>query len=127
MCAVIAASLSAAAQESMKPPVAKKEPKVLKIHGYTITDNYAWMCDRENPKKPDIVKHLEAENAYTESHMGPHKEFVDSLYKEMLGRIKQTDMSVPYKLGGFWYFNKTEEGKQYPTYLRSKRERRSGR
>ncbi|MEP7148684.1 MAG: S9 family peptidase [Acidobacteriota bacterium] len=105
----------------MKPPVAKKEPKVLKIHGYTITDNYAWMRDRENPKKPEIVKYLEEENAYTESHMGPHKEFVDSLYKEMLGRIKQTDMSVPYKLGDFWYFNKTEEGKQYPSYLRSKR------
>lgn len=118
---MIAGCLSAAAQESMKPPVAKKEPKVLKIHGYTITDNYAWMRDRENPKKPEIVKYLEEENAYTESHMGPHKEFVDSLYKEMLGRIKQTDMSVPYKLGDFWYFNKTEEGKQYPSYLRSKR------
>jgi oligopeptidase B len=115
-----AISMTIAAQEPMKPPVAKKEPRVLKIHGYTITDDYAWMRDRNNPKNPEIIKHLEAENAYTESHMGPHKAFVDNLYKEMLGRIKQTDLSVPYNLGGYWYFNKTEEGKQYPTYMRSK-------
>ncbi len=108
------------AQETIKPPVAKKEPKVLKIHGYEITDNYAWMRDRGDKKNPEVVKYLEAENAYTESHMGPHKTFVDDLYKEMLGRIKQTDLSVPVKMGGHWYFNKTEEGKQYPTYFRSK-------
>jgi oligopeptidase B len=117
---MIVGSMIVAAQESMKPPVAKKEPKVLKIHGYTITDNYAWLRDRNNPKNPEIVKYLEEENAYTEYHMGKHKEFVDNLYKEMLGRIKQTDLSVPYKLGDYWYFNKTEEGKQYPTYLRGK-------
>ena len=108
------------AQTFMKPPVAKKEAKVLKIHGYEITDNYAWLRDREEKKNPEIIKYLEAENAYTEAHMGEHKAFADSLYKEMLGRIKQTDLSVPYKLGQYWYFNKTEEGKQYPTYLRSK-------
>ncbi|MFN6963810.1 MAG: S9 family peptidase [Pyrinomonadaceae bacterium] len=107
--------------EKIKPPVPKKEPKVLKIHGYEITDNYAWMRDRDPDKKdPEIIKYLEAENAYTESFMGQHKGFVDSLYKEILGRIKQTDTSVPYRLGGYWYFNKTEEGKQYPVYYRSK-------
>jgi oligopeptidase B len=108
------------AQESIKPPIAKKEPKVLKIHGYEITDNYAWLRDRSDKKNPEIVKYLEAENAYTEAHMGQHKPFVDNLYKEMLGRIKQTDLSVPVKMGDHWYFNKTEEGKQYPTYFRSK-------
>ncbi len=108
------------AQETMKPPVAKKEPKVLKIHGYEIVDNYAWLRDRNEKKDPAIIKYLEDENAYTESFMGKHKGFVDALYKEMLGRIKQTDLSVPYKYGDYWYFNKTEEGKQYPTYLRSK-------
>ena len=106
--------------EKIKPPVAKKEPKVLKIHGYEIVDNYAWLRDRNDKKNPEIIKYLEAENAYTEAHMGPHKEFADNLYKEMLGRIKQTDLSVPYKLGDYWYFNRTEEGKQYPTYLRSR-------
>ena len=106
--------------EQIKPPVAKKEPKVLKIHGYEIVDNYAWLRDRSDNKNPEIVKYLEAENAYTESFMGQHKAFADNLYKEMLGRIKQTDTSVPYKLGDYWYFNKTEEGKQYPVYFRSK-------
>ena len=106
--------------EKIKPPVAKREPKVLKIHGYEIVDNYAWLRDRNEKKNPEIVKYLEEENRYTESFMGQHKPFVDALYKEMLGRIKQTDTSVPYKLGNYWYFNKTEEGKQYPVYLRSK-------
>lgn len=108
------------AQNDMKPPVAKKEPKVLKIHGYEITDNYFWLRDRNEKKNPEIIKYLEAENAYTESFMGQHKAFADALYKEMLGRIKQTDLSVPYRLGDYWYFTRTEEGKQYPTYLRSK-------
>jgi len=106
--------------EQIKPPVAKKEPKTLKIHGYEIVDNYAWLRDRNDTKNPEIVKYLEEENKYTESFMGQHKGFADSLYNEMLGRIKQTDLSVPYKLGDYWYFNKTEEGKQYPVYLRSK-------
>jgi oligopeptidase B len=108
------------AQTDMKPPVAKKEPKVLKIHGYEITDNYAWLRDRNDQKNPEIVKYLEDENAYTESFMKQHQPFVDTLYKEMLGRVKQTDLSVPYRIGEYWYFNKTEEGKQYPVYLRSK-------
>ncbi len=108
------------AQTDMKPPVAKKEPKVLKIHGYEITDNYAWLRDRNDKKNPEVIKYLEDENAYTDSFMNPHKPFVENLYKEMLGRIKQTDLSVPYKLGNYWYFNRTEEGKQYPVYFRSK-------
>ena len=108
------------AQTDMKPPVAKKEAKVLKIHGYEITDNYAWLRDRNDKKDPEIIKYLEAENAYTESFMNPHKPFVENLYNEMIGRIKQTDSSVPYRLGDHWYFTKSEEGKQYPVYLRSK-------
>ena len=118
--AILISGQNALAQIDMKPPVAKKDPKVLKIHGYEITDNYAWLRDRNKDKNPEIVKYLEAENAYTETHMGKYKGFVDSLYNEMLGRIKQTDLSVPYKLGDYWYFTKSEEGKQYPTYLRSK-------
>ena len=52
--------------------------------------------------------------------MKPHEQFVNNLYEEMLGRIKQTDLSVPYRMGDYWYSAKTEEGKQYPVYLRSK-------
>ena len=108
------------AQRDMKPPVAKKEPKVLKIHGYEITDNYAWLRDRNEKKNPEIIKYLEDENAYTESFMKPHQPFVDTVYAEMLGRVKQTDVSVPYRIGEYWYFTRTEEGKQYPVYLRGK-------
>ncbi len=106
--------------QDMKPPVAKKEPKVLKIHGYEITDNYAWMRDRNKDKDPAVIDYLTAENKYTESFMGQHQPLVDTLYKEMLGRIKQTDLSVPTKIGDWWYFTRSEEGKQYVTNLRSK-------
>ena len=109
----------ALAQTDMKPPIAKKVPKVLKIHGYEIIDNYAWMRDRNTPKSAEVLEHLSAENTYTESVMGVHKGLVDTIYNELLGRIKQDDTSVPYRLGKFWYFNRTEEGKQYRQYLRS--------
>ena len=84
------------AQEDMKAPVAKKVPKVLKIHGYEITDNYYWIRDRNDKKDPEVIKYLEDNNKYTESFMGKHKPFADALYDEMLKRIKQTDTSVPY-------------------------------
>lgn len=108
------------AQTDMKPPIAKKDPKVLKIHGYEITDNYAWLKDRKAKDNPEIIKYLTDENAYTEAYMKPHSAFTEALYKEMLGRIKQSDLSVPYKMGDYWYFNRTEEGKQYPVYMRSR-------
>lgn len=113
-------ALNGSTEPVMKPPVAKRVPKVLKIHGYEIVDNYAWLRDRNKEKDPAIIEYLTAENRYTDSFMGQHQPLVDTLYKEMLGRIKQTDLSVPVKMGEYWYFNKTEEGKQYPTYLRSK-------
>lgn len=117
---IVIGKLVIVAQTEMKPPIARKVPKVLKIHGYEIVDNYGWMRDRNEKKDPAVIEYLTAENAYTESFMGKHQGLVDRLYDEMLGRIKQTDLSVPYKLGDFWYFTKTEEGKQYPTYLRSR-------
>jgi oligopeptidase B len=117
---IVAQPSAKPAPESMKAPVAKKEAKVLKIHGYEITDNYAWLRDRNKEKDPAIIQYLKENNAYTETFMGQHQPLADALYKEMLGRIKQDDTSVPYKLGNYWYFNKTESGKQYPVYLRSK-------
>lgn len=108
------------AQTDMKPPVAKKEPKVLKIHGYEITDNYAWLRGDKNKLDPAIKTYLEDNNKYTESFMGRHQPFVDALYKEMLGRIKEDDTTVPYKFGDYWYFTKTEKGKQYSNFLRSR-------
>ena len=106
---------------TMKPPVAKKVPNITKIHGYTITDNYHWMRDRsEKKKRGDIEEYLNAENAYTEAMMKPYKALSEKLYEEMIGRIKQSDLSVPYKDGEYWYSTKTIEGKQYSEFIRSK-------
>jgi len=117
---IIIGNVVIVAQTDMKPPIARKETKVTKINGYDLKDDYFWLRDRNEKKSPEIIKYLEDENAYTEAFMKPHAAFVDNLYKEMLGRIKQDDTSVPYRLGEYWYFNKTLEGKQYPVYLRSK-------
>jgi len=106
--------------QNMKAPIAKRVPKVLKIHGYEITDNYGWLRDRSAKKDPEIMKYLEDNNKYTESFTDKSKGLVDTLYKEMLGRIKQDDTSVPYKFGDYWYFSKSAEGQQYPVYYRSK-------
>lgn len=108
------------AQTDMKAPVAKKVPKVLKIHGYEVTDNYFWLRDRNDKKDADVISYLEENNKYTESFMGQHTGFADALYKEMIGRIKEDDTSVPYKKGDYWYFTRTEKGKQYQVFLRSK-------
>lgn len=117
---IVIGNIVIVAQTDMKPPIAKKETKITKIHGYELKDDYAWLRDRNKEKNPEIIKYLEAENAYTEAFMKPHKAFTENLYKEMLGRIKQDDSSVPTKNGDYWYFYRTEEGKQYPVYLRSK-------
>jgi len=100
-----------------QPPVAKKVPHSTQIHGYTLKDDYFWLREKSNP---EVIKYLEAENAYTEDVMKPTKEFQDALYKEMLGHIKQTDLSVPSRIGDYYYYSRTEEGKQYPYMCRKK-------
>ena len=117
---IVIGNIVIVAQTDMKPPVAKKETHITKVHGIELKDDYFWMRDRNKEKNPAIIEYLKAENTYTESFMNRHKGFVDNLYKEMLGRIKQDDVSVPYKKGDYWYFSKTFEGKQYPAFLRSK-------
>jgi oligopeptidase B len=99
------------------PPVAKKIPHTLTVHGTTLTDDYFWMRDKKNP---EVIAYLEAENAYTAAMMKPTEAFQESLYKEILSRIKQTDTNAPYRDGGYFYYTRTEEGKQYPTYARRK-------
>ena len=113
------------AQENMKPPIARKETKVTKINGYDLKDDYGWLRSAKDPKtgkiRQEVEDYLVAENAYTTSVMKPTEAFQKNLYDEMLGRIKQTDLSVPYKNGDWWYYTKTVEGQQYPTYYRSKK------
>lgn len=96
-------------------PVAKQVPVNITLHGDTRTDNYAWMREKENP---EVIAYLDAENAYTESVLKPTEALQESLYQEMLSRIQQTDLSVPYTIRGYQYFTRTEEGKQYPIHLR---------
>jgi oligopeptidase B len=120
--AILVFSLGIYAQNmnDMKPPVAKKEPKVLKIHGYEITDNYFWLRDRNDKKNPEVIKYLEDNNKYTEAAMAASNDLQKKLYEEMVGRLKQTDESLPTKIGEYWYYNKTQEGKNYPVYVRRK-------
>ena len=82
-----------------------------------LKDDYFWLREKNNP---EVIKYLEAENAYTEEVMKPTKELQETLYKEMLGRIKQTDLSVPSRIGDYFYYSRTEEGKQYPYMCRRK-------
>lgn len=102
---------------NIKPPVAKKQLKVTEINGYKLEDNYFWLREKKNPA---VKEYLDAENAYTEAVMKPTAEFQKNLYDEMLGRIKQTDESVPYRYGNYVYYTRFEEGKQYPIYARKK-------
>jgi len=101
----------------LSPPVAKRIPKATTNHGDTLVDDYAWLRQKEDP---DTTAYLEAENRYTDAAMAPTKPFQEALYKEILGRIKETDLSVPYPKRGYWYYTRTVEGLQYPIYCRKR-------
>lgn len=108
--------------EGVAAPVAEKKPFKLEAHGDTRIDNYYWMNDffKKGPDSSRVVEHLKAENAYVETMMAGTKKFQEDLFKELKGRIKEKDESVPYKFNGYWYYNRFEEGKQYPVYCRKK-------
>lgn len=99
----------------MKPPVAKQVAKELTIHGHTRIDPYYWLNERD---AAEVIAYLEAENAYTDHVMAPTVQLQEKLYNEMFSRIQQTDMSVPFKLNGYEYYTRFEEGKEYPIYCR---------
>jgi oligopeptidase B len=99
------------------PPVAERIEHHEVRHDQTVVDNYFWLREKSNPK---VVAYLQAENTYTEAMTKGLQPFSDALYAEMLGRIKQTDLSVPSPRGGYLYYSRTEEGKQYPIQCRRK-------
>ena len=105
------------ADDLPSPPVAKKIPHVTEINGHKLTDNYFWMREKSNP---EVRAYLEAENAYNDAVMKPTEPFQKKLYDEMLSRVKETDVEVPYKEGDFFYYIRTEAGKQYPIRCRKK-------
>src|SRR6202035_357480 len=98
-----------------QPPVARRQPVEHAVHGDRLVDDYAWLRDKNNP---EVIAYLNAENAYTDSLLRGTERFQEKLYQEMLGRILQTDLSVPYRLRGYLYFARTEEGKQYQLHCR---------
>jgi oligopeptidase B len=99
------------------PPVAKKVPKTTEINGRELVDDYYWLRDKQNP---EVAAYLQAENAYTDAVMKPTEGLQKKLYDEMLSRIKETDVEVPYKEGNYFYYTRTEAGKQYSIYCRKK-------
>jgi oligopeptidase B len=101
----------------MKPPIAKKIPKELSIHGDTRIDNYYWLREREDQ---EVIDYLNAENAYTKERLKHTEPLQEELFKEMKGRIKEEDQSVPYKDNGYFYITRYEEGHEYPIYSRKK-------
>jgi oligopeptidase B len=99
------------------PPVAKKIPKELTIHGDTRIDNYYWMNERENP---EVIAYLEAENAYKDTIMAHTKPLQDKLFEEIKSKIKQEDESVPFKENGYYYYSRTVPEKEYYLVCRKK-------
>jgi len=103
--------------ETPQPPVAPVIEHRETRHGSMVVDNYFWLREKSNP---EVIKYLEKENAYTEAVTKPAKPFENALYSEMLSHIKQTDLSVPVRRGDYYYYSRTEEGKQYPIQCRKK-------
>lgn len=112
----------------IKPPIADKTNHISIVHGDTLHDDYFWMRlsdaqkEAEIPDDPTkkVIAYLNAENTYREKAMQHTKAFQEKLYEEIKGRIKQTDMSVPYRDNGYYYITRYEEGLEYPIYCRKK-------
>jgi oligopeptidase B len=103
--------------EPVRPPVAKVDPARLEEHGHVRVDDYHWLKDRDNP---EVLGYLEAENAYTARMMAPTKPLQETLFREFKDRIKQTDVSVPYRKDDYFYYSRTVEGQDYPIYCRKR-------
>ena len=116
-CLALALSYACAADLPTQPPVAKRVEHREVRHSATVIDNYFWLREKSNP---EVIAYLTAENAYTAAMTLGLKPFEDALYKEMLGRIKQTDLGVPVRQGDYLYYSRTEEGKQYGINCRKK-------
>src|ERR1700730_5882055 len=98
-----------------KPPVAPRRPKILEKHGDRRIDPYYWMREKDNP---EVVAHLEAENAYTEAVTGATAALTERLYHEIVGRVQETDTSAPSYFKGYWSYTRTIEGMDYEIHCR---------
>ena len=103
--------------EAPKPPEARRVAKVDVVHGEKRQDDYFWLRRKDDPQ---VRAHLDAENTYADAVMKPTEPLQGELYSEMLGRIKESDLTVPFRKGDYFYYSRTEKGKQYPIYCRRK-------
>jgi oligopeptidase B len=101
--------------DSTTPPQARREPTPTTLHGQTLEDDYRWLREKSSP---ETLSYLEAENAYTDAMMKATEPLQKKLYEEMLSHIKETDVSVPYRDRGWFYYVRTVEGSQYPIHCR---------
>lgn len=101
----------------LKPPIAPRIPKRVRKHGDARVDEYAWLQERDNPA---VIRYLEAENAYTAQRMRPTKKLQRKLFDEMRRRIKETDLDVPVGIDDYYYYSRTQKGKQYAIFCRKK-------
>ena len=101
----------------VQPPIARRQETVNTIHGHQLADDYAWLREKTSP---EVIAFLEQENAYTRAVMKPTEELQATLYKEMISHIKETDVSVPFRDGNYFYYSRTEQGAQYPIYCRKR-------
>jgi oligopeptidase B len=97
------------------PPSVRQVPTERTHHGDTVVDEFAWLVDKDNP---DTVAYLEAENAWTRRATAHLADLQKTIFEEIKGRTQETDLSVPSRKGGFWYYTRTEEGKQYGIHCR---------
>lgn len=113
-------AMSNATQTPIRAPLATRKPHKFSHHGITVSDDYAWLRDPGYPEVTDeaVLDHLKAENAWFEDRMAPHKPMIESLFKEMRGRIKEADRSVPQKDGDYLYWVEYQEGAEYKLWWR---------
>jgi len=104
------ASSAAASPAPAAPPVAKKVPHERTHHGDTFVDNYEWLREKDSP---EVVEHLKAENAYQEAVTAHQEPLREAIFQEIKGRTQETDLSVPNRKDGWWYFSRSVEGKEY--------------
>src|ERR1700756_513727 len=112
-----ALSSTVRSQSPSQPPSAPQVEHISAWHGEKVTDPFFWLREKSDP---EVIKYLEAENAYTEAMTRDLKPFADVLYQEMLSHIKQTDLSVPARRGAFFYYTRLQEGQQYPIHCRKR-------
>ncbi|HQR66921.1 MAG TPA: S9 family peptidase [Thermoanaerobaculia bacterium] len=105
------------AEDAPKPPVARRVDHVTELHGEKLSDPYFWL---RNKPDPEVRAYLEAENAWTDAVMKGTGALQETLYKEIVSHVKETDLSVPYRLDGWLYYSRFEQGRQYPVLCRKK-------